>query len=705
MVFMALQQAGVAVVETDEIITLRDIAEIDRQDVPVIGPDESVLGRSDFGTIAEKIYRLTSSTAETLGEMLDESIPDYAKINVDEESNQIAVMGPISLLQRVERLIDSLDRPAAGALRTETFRLRYADAEQIAENIRELYEDETAGNQRGGQNNQPRIVFGGRGPQQEQESGAGPSQNLRVTANTQQNSVTVVAEPSVVEEIRGLIQSQWDQPLPDEAVIPKIYDLVYTDPIKVRDRLETLFGQGSSTQGQGGATSSQGVGRLAGQFSFEALPEAGRLIVVAKSPDNLSVIDQIIADIDRPQTSGLPELVELKHASADDLAEQLNTLLAREGTFAQLPRQEQGLSESAGSGASPFAQDQGGQDGTGADESDPGVMSFWWQQDRPPTDSSGQSNLVGSARIVPVWRQNAVLVLAPPEYKKSIVDLIEQLDRPGRQVLLAAIIFEVSADDATSLGFRWSSDPLDLANPENALRVGAGATGQANNIAGSLFDTSVLNVDMNLNVILQLLNEKSNVNVLSEPRVFTSDNQEAEFFDGQDIPFVTDSQVTDTGNQINSFDYRAVGIRLAARPRITATGNIDLRVNVELSSIRSGETLFGAFIVDRRETTTQVIVQNGQTIVISGIRRSQIVDVVRKVPILGDIPLLNLLFKSRDKQNEQIELLVFITPIVVDNSNAADDVNQPYRDRLEQKREEMGVEDDFGATGDAGRGE
>jgi type II secretory pathway component GspD/PulD (secretin) len=210
---------------------------------------------------------------------------------------------------------------------------------------------------------------------------------------------------------------------------------------------------------------------------------------------------------------------------------------------------------------------------------------------------------------------------------------------------------------------------------------------------------------MNLNVILQLLNEKSNVNVLSEPRVFTSDNQEAEFFDGQDIPFVTDSQVTDTGNQINSFDYRAVGIRLAARPRITATGNIDLRVNVELSSIRSGETLFGAFIVDRRETTTQVIVQNGQTIVISGIRRSQIVDVVRKVPILGDIPLLNLLFKSRDKQNEQIELLVFITPIVVDNSNAADDVNQPYRDRLEQKREEMGVEDDFGATGDAGRGE
>jgi len=183
MVFMALHQAGIAVVESDEIITLRDLAEIDRQDVPVIGPEQTVLGRTDFGTIAEKIYRLDSSTAETLGELLEDSIPDYAKISVDEESNQIAVMGPISLLQRVERLVTSLDRPAAGSVVTETFRLRYADAEQIAENIRELYEDDTATAQGGNNASRNRIVFGGRGQQQQQEeTSAGPSANLRVTA-------------------------------------------------------------------------------------------------------------------------------------------------------------------------------------------------------------------------------------------------------------------------------------------------------------------------------------------------------------------------------------------------------------------------------------------------------------------------------------------------------------------------------------------
>lgn len=688
MVFLALQQAGIAVVESDEIITLRDLAEIDRQDVPVIGPEETVLGRTDYGTFAEKIYRLNSSTAETLGEMLEDSIPDYAKLAIDEESNQIALMGNIALLQRVERLVASLDRPASGSVVAETFRLRYADAELLAENIRELYEDdESQQGGRGGNQNNARFNFGNRGQQQQEESSAGPSANLRVTANTQQNSVTVVAEPAVVAEIRGLISNQWDLPLDDEAVIPKIYDLENSDPIKVRDLLEQLFGEGTPAQGQG-ASSSQGVGRLAGQFSFEAIPEAGRLVVVAKSPDNLAVIDKIVADLDQPQTAGLPELVELKHAAAEDLSEQLNTLLAEEGTLAQLPRQERGLSEGEGA-ASPFANQQDQQ--AADDANDPGTITFWWQRSRPPTDSAGASNLVGFVRIVPVWRQNAVLVLAPPEYKRSIVNLIEALDQPGRQVMLSAIIAEVAINDATSLGFRWSSNPIDLLNTENALQLGLNAVGQATNIAGSLFDTSVLDASIDLNVVLQLLNEKSDVSVLSEPRVFTSDNQEAEFFDGQDIPFVTDSQVTDTGNVINSFDYRAVGIRLAARPRITTSGNIDLRVNVELSSIDSGQQLFGAFVVDRRETTTEVIVQNGQTIVISGILRSEMVDIVRKVPLLGDIPIVKWLFRSTDKQKQDTELLIFITPIVVNNSEEANRLNEENRRRLQELREMLGT--------------
>jgi general secretion pathway protein D len=702
LVFLALQQEGIAVVETREIITLRDIAEISRQDVPVISSDQSVLQRRDYGTIAEKVYPLAFSNAEKISELIEDTLPEYATIGFDEESNQIVVMGNIALLQRMERLISSLDRPSAASLETATFVLRFADAEQVAENIQELYEDDegSSGGRSGG--NDFRQFFGGgrRGGGGDNSTAtgiAGPSENLRVTANTQQNSVTVLAEPTILEQVRRLIETVWDQPLSEEAVVPRIYDLQHTDPVRVQALLEGLFGSATSS-GEGGVpgASGAGIGRLAGQFSFQAIPEAGRLVAISKSPDNLFVIDEIIAGVDQPQTAGLPVVKPLKHANAEELAEQLNSLLAREGTLAQIPRQETGLGDSS-SNVSPFATPDN--DAGDGDQSETELITFWWQRAQPPTDTRGASNLVGQIRIVPVWRQNAVMVLSPPEYKQAVLDMIEQLDEPGRQVLISAVVAEIALNDATSLGFRWSSSDIDLNRTDNAIGVGTTTTAQADDFLGNLFDTSVLDVNADLNIVLQLLNEKADLNILSEPKIFTADNQEAEFFDGQDIPFVTDVQLTDTGVRNETRQYRAVGINFRARPRITINRDVDLRVNLELSSIQAGQTIDGQFIVDRRETTTQLIVQDGQTVVISGILRSQETDVRRKVPILGDIPILNWFFSSIETEIDQTELVAFITPIVVDNTQELEDANKPFRERLDQLRETLGS-DMEGAFGD-----
>lgn len=710
LVFLALQQAGIAVVETPKLVLLRDIAEIIRQDVPVLGPDESVLDRTDLGAIAEKVYRLEHISAESLKDTLDDQVPDYAAIIFETESNQVVVRGNIALLQRMELLISSLDRPNAASLRTETFRLRFADAEQVATNIKDLFSDDSSRSTQGGQNRNFPQFFG---PQQQQQSSGrrgnnnqrqgqsgnnaasqtsvAPSGNLRVTANKQQNSVTVLAEPQILDQIRDQVDQVWDRPLAQEAVVPRIYDLKNSDPVKVKALLEGLFGSPSADTG--GTSSTQGVGRLAGQFSFQAIPEAGRLVVVSKSPDNLFVIDEIIKGVDQPQSAGLPEIVELKHASSEELAEQLNALLAQEGTLAQIVRSESGLTTSSSS-VSPFASEStdtgdgstGSTDTGGSTTTSSDTITFWWQRARPPTDNQGQSNLVAKARIVPVWRQNAVMVLAPPEYRQPIVNLVQSLDKPGRQVLIAAVIAEITGEDATALGLRWSSQSLNATNPDNSLSIGTSTTGTKNNLIDSLFDTSVLDVDADLNLLLQALNEKTKINILSEPRIFTSDNQEAEFFSGQDIPFITDSQVTDQGNQIQSFDYRAVGIALRVRPRITVNRDVDLRVNLELSSIQPQQTLFGGFIVDRRETTTQLIIRDGQTIVISGILRSEESDIKRKVPLLGDIPLIGLLFQSTEKTLSNTELVAFITPIVVDNEVRMDEVNKEPRKRLRELR-------------------
>lgn len=710
LIFLALQQAGVAIVESRDLILLRDQAEVDRQSLPVIGPDVSLMDRQDVGNVVQKVFLLKHGNAANMGEVLKPAIPDYAKLAVDADSNQLLITGPVALLQRLEQVITSLDRPASASLITETFVLRFADSEQVATNIRDLFSDGNgqSGARRTTQAQQAiqRAQGGQGGRQQNQPQGGstGTSANLRVTANTQQNAVTVLAEGTIIEQVRTLIQESWDRPLEDTKLTPRVYKLENIDPIKLRDILEGLFGQGSQqtvgSQGNQRTTAlQQSVGPLAGQFSFQAIPDTQQLVVIARTPDNLRAIDEVIAELDQPATGGLPTVIELKHATAEDLAEQLNALLARDGTIAQTRRVDSTLSKGQ-TGISPFSSATTGNTGDTSAEATAqrDFLQFWWQRGGAPTDNAGASNLVGKARIVPIARQNALLILATPEYRKSIASLVDRLDRPGRQVLVAAIIVEVSGDDNLALGTRFSNSAITPTLQDGTFGTTTGAatngnatgptgfTGQKTDLLPGLFNTSVLNVGVNLNTVIQALAQKQNVKILSEPRIFTADNQEASFFDGQDIPFITESQPNTQGNLVQSFDYRAVGIQLRVRPRITPERDVDLKVNLQLSSTVPGQTLFGGAIIDRRETTTQLIVQDAQTIVISGIIRAEDSDLRRKVPVLGDIPGLNFFFSSTEKRRTTTELIAFVTPIVVNNRSDVDAINQPYRDRLESLR-------------------
>lgn len=732
LIFLAFQQAGVAVVETHDLITLRDINNLPAQDVPVIGPDESTLDRKDLGNVAEKVFALEHASAENLGTIIKETIPDFAKLNVDKISNQIVVMANMRQLQRIEKLVKSLDRPSAASLVSETFKLEYADPDAIVQQIKDLFTaDQRA--QGGGNNNPFQQIFGGGGGGRggpgggnqpggrggggggggSTSSGGGGetgsllSSNLKVSANKQQNSVTVVSEQQVVDQVRKQIKEYWDKPISDERAKPEVFDLQFTDAVKLQTLLEATYGKGTTTGGGGGggggqfggnnnsSTTTGSTGPLAGQFTFQAYPDANRLIVFSKNKDNLAHIRDVIKKLDTPQTAGLPQIIELKHAQAEELAEQLNTLLAQDGTLASIQRSDTGLSSSAAN-ASPFAATS-----TNTATTDPNAattsasaISFWWQRSRPPTDRRNSSNLIGQIRIVPVWRQNALMVLSPPEYKAAVTDMVALLDRPGRQVLLSAIVCEVSNEDATSLGLRWSSQAITPTNADNSFSIGGSSANTKNNFLPGLFDSSTLTANANLNLILQALSQKTKVNILSEPKIFTSDNQEASFFDGQDIPFVNDQTVNQVGQTTSSFDYKAVGIQLKARPRITITGDIDLQVNLQLASISPTVTVQGALVVDRRETTTHLILKGGQTVVISGILRKEDQDIIRKIPLLGDIPLLGYLFQSKEKTITEKELLVFITPIVVQNTEGLPEVNKPYIKTLENQRNELYKTDD-----------
>ncbi|MHC4420000.1 MAG: secretin N-terminal domain-containing protein, partial [Planctomycetota bacterium] len=249
LLFQAFRFNDVGIIETQDRVIIAVLSEIPRLSTPVIGPDEDIMSFTNRGAMVTKIYSVKNTDAENIAEKLQDSIPDYGSMSVDANSNQIIITADVEFCQRAGTLIAELDRNYI-KVKTETFRLAYADASEIAQNILDLFED-TGTTTRGGTSSASRsadrrrmTAEQRRRAQQTQRSAAdvtpGPVVELRVTVNVQQNSVTVSGEPSVVDDIAQLIDEAWDLPRPETT--KKVYHLVYTDPLKMRDMLHELLG-------------------------------------------------------------------------------------------------------------------------------------------------------------------------------------------------------------------------------------------------------------------------------------------------------------------------------------------------------------------------------------------------------------------------------------------------------------------------------
>ncbi len=706
LLFEAFRLHGIGVIENDEVIILDSLDDIAKSGaLPVLNADVDIMNRSDRASLVIKIFRIKKAHAETVGDQIAETKPDHATLSVDANSNQIVLVADIGFCQQVQSLIDELDDSYVTP-ETRTFRLRWADANEIAQNILDLFQETgtTTAGARGTTRTRRPTQQRGRTPQAQQTpttTGVRPMVELRATVNVQTNSVTVQSAADVMEQVTDLIYNYWDLPRPQGTA--KVYILKYTDPLKIRDLLNNMLGGGAGGGARpGGQTRRGGAGGAAGTggrsgvqqvvsgiYTIEAYPDSNSLIVICKTEESLDFLDNLIYQLDQPSDIGLPILIELKHADAVRVTELLNVLLAEAGGGGGgITVPDSGLTGGGGAG-------RGGQTGTGeaggvgggrAGSGPTGVMNFPWQTGRTSEDKSPESSLIGKVRIVPVVRQNALAILAPPAHREAIRQLVEQHDRPARQVMISAIIAEVELTDALSLGLRLSSsDITSTGRDDNAFRATGNIAATEDDLFGSLFDTSILNIDFSFNAFFQALKQTNRVRILQEPRIFTADNEEANFFDGQDVPFITNTTINSLGQPTDSFEYREVGVALNVRPHITMQRDVDMEINLELSSIVPGETLFGGFIFDRRETTTKVSVRNGQTIVLSGILRDEESEITRKVPFLGDIPLLGELFTSRDKETTRTELLAFITPTVVSNPSENDtNFNESERQRLDQ---------------------
>tara|TARA_X000001036_G_scaffold61804_3_gene51990 strand:- start:7350 stop:9959 length:2610 start_codon:yes stop_codon:yes gene_type:complete len=675
LLFQAFRLNQVGVIERDDMIIIGPLDSMlgDIGDIPVLGVDDNVMNRQDRGTLVIKVFSIERTEAAVIGDRINEMFPDYGSLTVYPVSNQIVLLGDVGLCQRIQVLIDQLDRIWRSG-EVKTFRLKYADASEISTNILDLFDESGSSSSSSSSNNRNQ-----RNARTQTSTTSGSEKvELRLTVNMQQNSVTVQAEPDVMEDIEELIMSEWDLPRPTET--SKMYVLQYSDPIKIRNLLQEILGDGSSNSG-GSVRGGQQAGRadvteaMSGVYRFEAYPDKNALLVLSKTEESFAFLDSIIDSLDMPSDVGLPKVVELKHADAVSLSEEINALLASPGVSATIQRPDVGLS---GEGF--------GDSATATDNESGGQMGFPWQQGGANSDDqSPESSLIAKIRLVPIVRQNALAIVAPPEYMQHVLDVIDEFDRPTRQVMISATIASVTLADDLTVGLRWGSGVSG--DGDNSIGVsGALQDAQITDILGGIFSGggAVLDVTGSVGVALDALNKLTNVRIIQQPRTFTADNKESIFFNGSEVPVRTTSNTTSAGLVEGGFDYRDVGVMLNVRPRITAHGDVDLTINVELSD-QAGTGVGDNPVFTRRQVRSQIQLRDGQTVLIGGILKESESKTKRKFPLLGDIPLIGALFTSVDDTTIREELLVFITPTIVETLNDnGDNYNLDYLQRLQE---------------------
>jgi general secretion pathway protein D len=319
----------------------------------------------------------------------------------------------------------------------------------------------------------------------------------------------------------------------------------------------------------------------------------------------------------------------------------------------------------------------------------------WWTTGRGNATAAPISNMIGRVRFIPDTHSKSILVLSPPEFMDSLQSTIAELDIPGKQLMLKAIIMQVDHQNMTSLGLQYSSDSSRFSTLDNENAIVARNTLGAMEQNGTLKvdpatgavsgQGSALGVGANINVLIDFMMRELHAKILNQQTLWTKDNEEAQFFKGQQVAFQTNISISDTGGRAtSSFQYDKVGMTLRARPSITPEKNVDMVINIILSQLDS-EVINGQPVRTQLDTTTNMIVQDGQTLMLGGMLFQEDSRTNRKVPFLGDLPLIGGLFRHKATTEANSELIVFVTPYVIETSEQMLPEAQRDLDKARQK--------------------
>ncbi len=301
-------------------------------------------------------------------------------------------------------------------------------------------------------------------------------------------------------------------------------------------------------------------------------------------------------------------------------------------------------------------------------------------------DKSKQAGGAGAGKPdVPINIQadeaaNALIITAPPDQYRSLEAIIRKLDIRRAQVLVEAIIAEVSYDKAKKLGVQWIVDGRpDGSGPVGVINLGApsitdiataAAGGSVSLGPGTLIGAGRFDSDnVNFAALIQALEKDTSSNILSTPSLMTLDNQEAEIVIGQNVPFITGSYASTGGttssvNPFQTVQREDVGLTLRVKPQINEGNAVKLEIEQEISSIDTSANA-SDIVTKKRTIKTVVMVEDGNTIVLGGLIDENLQQTEEKVPILGDVPLLGALFRATGTTTVKRNLMIFLRPVIL----------------------------------------
>ncbi len=519
------------------------------------------------------------------------------------------------------------------------------------------------------------------------------SPNNTINANPSNNTLVITDYADNLTRLGKIIAALDAPAVGDLDVVPIRYAYASDIAAMVNRLLET-----------GGAAPG---GTDAGRVNLLADSRTNSVIVRAPSSARASLARSLIAKLDQPTaTPGNVHVVYLKNADASKLALTLRAVVSSDAS-APTSAPASGTSSSA----SAFNTPAGGLQ-SAASAAAPSSTSSTSTSPSPSPAALPAGGAAGYIQADPAT--NTLIITASEPVYRNLRAVIDQLDARRAQVYIESLIVEITASKAAEFGIQW----MGLSgNAESNYRVGGLtsfstggnnlvnlATGLANGNGSSVMPGSGLSLGvfrqingrLGLGAVAHALENDGNTNILSTPNLITLDNEEARIIVGQNVPFITGQYTTAAsggGAGVNPFqtvERKDIGLSLRVKPQISEGGTVKMSIYQETSSVDKTQVNTAGLITNKRSIDTNVLVDDGQIIVLGGLIEDTTSDNVEKVRGLGDIPVIGNLFKYQTRDRTKRNLMVFLRPTILRSNEQSVNVAVDRYDYI--RRTEVGTQ-------------